>query len=122
MFLVSVEVSGSKSKSKVERSPTLCLNTKINTARRLSQILRPNEEKVALFCHGNFARVWLSSLLKVPLHIMMASFDYDHTGVTVLHFRNNKDGITAPRCMMYSDISHLYAHGPDTNYNGFFKL
>lgn len=86
------------------------------------RILQPNEERVALFCHGNFARVWLSSLLKVPLHIMMANFDYNHTGVTVLRFGNNKDGITVPRCMMYSDISHLYAHGPDTNYNGFFKL
>lgn len=86
------------------------------------RILQPSEEKVALFCHGNFARVWLSSLLKVPLHIMLASFGYNHTGVTVLHFRNNEDGLTAPRCLCYSDISHLYAHGPDTNYNGKFRL
>lgn len=86
------------------------------------RILWPNEEKVALFCHGNFARVWLSSLLKVPLHIMLASFGYNHTGVTILHFKNNENGLTAPRCLTYSDISHLYAYGPDTNYNGNFML
>lgn len=83
------------------------------------RILRPNEEKVALFCHGNFARVWLSSVLKVPLHIMLASFGYTHTGVTVLNFANDESGITAPRCMIYDDISHLYVYGPDTDYNGF---
>ncbi len=86
------------------------------------RILRPSEEKVALFCHGNFARVWLSSLLKVPLLTMMTGFSYQQTGVTVLHFRNNEDGLTAPQCLTYSDISHLYAHGPDTNYNDNFKL
>ena len=86
------------------------------------RILRANHDKIALFCHGNFARVWLSSLLKVPLHIMMASFGYNHTGVTVLYFKNNANGITAPRCLCYSDISHLYAHGPDTLYNGNFEI
>ena len=86
------------------------------------RILRANHDKIALFCHGNFARAWLSSLLKVPLHIMMASFGYNHTGVTVLYFKNNANGITAPRCLCYSDISHLYAHGPDTLYNGNFEI
>ena len=50
------------------------------------RILERNEQKVALFCHGNFARVWLSSLLNVPPLTMMTSFGYEHTGVTVLHF------------------------------------
>ena len=86
------------------------------------RILRPNEEKVALFCHGNFARVWLSDLLRIPVHIMLASFGYNHTGVTVLNFKNNENGITAPRCLCFGDTSHLYAHGPDMNYNGTFAL
>lgn len=86
------------------------------------RILRPNEEKVALFCHGNFARVWLSDLLKIPVHMMLASFGYNHTGVTVLNFKNNENGITAPRCLCFGDTSHLYAHGPDMNYNGTFTL
>lgn len=80
------------------------------------RILRPNEDKVALFCHAAFGRAWLSILLHIPLHIMWSSFSYTHTGVTVVEFRNNKDGFTAPHCLCYSDMSHLYAHGPDMKY------
>ena len=80
------------------------------------KIVTPNEERVALFCHAAFTRAWLSILLHIPVHIMWASFSYDHTGVTVLEFKNNENGITAPQCLTYSDISHLYAHGPDTDY------
>lgn len=86
------------------------------------RVLQPNEEKVALFCHGNFARMWLGSLLKVPLTTMLAGFGYGFTGVTVLHFKNNDDGITAPWCFFYGDTSHLLTEDFDTNYNGKFKL
>ncbi len=77
------------------------------------RILKPNEEKVALFCHSVFARAWLSVLLHIPFHIMWASFNYTHTGVTVVEFENNENGVTAPRCLCYSDVSHLYANGLD---------
>ncbi len=77
------------------------------------RILRNNEEKVALFCHAAFARAWLSVLLHIPLHIMWSSFGYTHTGVTVIEFKNNENGVTAPQCLCYSDISHLYAEKLD---------
>ena len=77
------------------------------------RILRNNEEKVALFCHAAFARAWLSVLLHIPIHIMWASFQYTHTGVTVVEFENNSNGFTAPRCLCYSDVSHLYASNLD---------
>ena len=77
------------------------------------RILRPNEEKVALFCHAAFSRAWLSVLLHVPVHMMWSSFSYTHTGVTVIEFKNNANGITAPRCLCFSDMSHLYAEGLD---------
>ena len=81
------------------------------------RILRPNEEKVALFCHAAFGRAWISRLLHIPLHIMWASFQYTHTGVTVIEFQNNADGFTAPRCLCYSDVSHLYAAGLDLRHD-----
>ena len=86
------------------------------------RILRPNEEKVALFCHGAFSRAWLSILLHIPVHMMWASFGYTHTGVTVLEFRNNENGITAPQCLCYSDISHLYAEGLDRVYDNDIEI
>ena len=71
------------------------------------RIAEPNEERVALFCHAAMGRAWISTLLRIPLHIMWASFDYELTGVTLLEFRNNEDGFTAPRCLFYDDYSHL---------------
>lgn len=77
------------------------------------KILKPNDEKIALFCHSAFARAWLSVLLHIPIHIMWSSFQYTHTGVTVVEFQNNENGVTAPRCLCFSDVSHLYAAGLD---------
>ena len=77
------------------------------------RILRPNEEKVALFCHAAFGRAWLSVLLHLPVHMMWSSFSYTHTGVTVIEFKNNANGVTAPRCLCFSDMGHLYAEGLD---------
>ena len=86
------------------------------------RILKPNEERVALFCHAAFERAWLSVLLHIPLHIMWSSFEYTHTGVTVVEFKNNENGITAPRCLCFSDVSHLYAAGLDLKYNNGVEL
>ncbi len=77
------------------------------------RILKPNEDKVALFCHSVFARAWISVLLHIPLHIMWSGFNYTHTGVTVIEFENNENGFSAPRCLCYSDVSHLYASNLD---------
>jgi len=81
------------------------------------RILRPNHEKVALFCHAAFAKAWISMLLRIPMHIMCASFSYCHTGVTILNFPNYPDGFTAPRCLCYSDLSHFYKEDLEMLYN-----
>jgi probable phosphoglycerate mutase len=77
------------------------------------KILYPNEDRVALFCHSAMGRAWISTLLHIPLHIMWASFAYTHTGVTIIEFANNENGVTAPKCRCYSDMSHLFAAGLD---------
>ena len=86
------------------------------------RILQPNEDRVALFCHSAFARAWLSTLLHIPLHIMWAGFRYTHTGVTVLEFKNNENGVTAPRLLCYSDMSHLYAENLDMIHDNAARL
>lgn len=86
------------------------------------RILRPNEEKVALFCHTCMARAWISTLLHIPVHMMWSAFSYTHTGVTVIEFRNYENGITAPRCLCYSDMSHLYAQKLDMIHNNEFDI
>ena len=77
---------------------------------------------MALFCHSAMARAWISTLLHIPIHLMWAGFNYQHTGVTVLQFKNNANGVTAPQCLCYSDMSHLYAHGPGMDYINKYDL
>ena len=82
------------------------------------RITAPSDDKVALFCHAGMGRILVSYLLHIPLHLMWAGFNYNHTGVTVIEFKNQKTGFTVPRMLCYSDTSHLYAHGPDMKYCG----
>lgn len=86
------------------------------------RILKRNEEKVALFCHAAVSSVWISVLLHIPIHLMWASFSPTHTGVTVIEFKNYENGITAPRCLCFSDTSHLYAEGLDLLHCGEIPL
>jgi len=86
------------------------------------RILRENEDRVALFCHSVFARAWLSTLLHIPIHLMWSGFHFTHTGVTVLEFKNNPNGITAPVCRCFSDMSHLYASGLDMVHDNRVRL
>lgn len=81
------------------------------------RILRANEDKVALFCHTVMGRAWISRLLHIPIHLMWAGFQITHTGVTVLEFKNNENGVTAPYCRCFSDMSHLYAAGLDMRHD-----
>ncbi len=81
------------------------------------RILEPNDKKIALFCHGAFTRAWLSVLLHIPIHIVWSGMGITHTGITLIEFKNNENGYTAPKCLYISDIGHLYAHGPDTIYD-----
>lgn len=87
------------------------------------RIINNNEEKVALFCHGAFSAVWLSALLHIPVNIFLSSFHvHTHTGVTIIQFKNNENGITAPQCLCFSDMSHLAASGLDLLYDNTIEI
>lgn len=86
------------------------------------RILKPSEERVAAFCHHGFGMTWLSQLLQIPPHLFWGSFNISHSGVTILEFENHENGITAPRCLMLSDLSHVYADGLPMEYNNVIKI
>ena len=77
------------------------------------RIISPNEKKIALFCHTAMGRTMLSYLLHIPIHLMWSGFQMTHTGVTVIEFKNNENGLTAPKCLAFSDMGHLYSEGLD---------
>lgn len=71
--------------------------------------VRPNEDRVAVFCHQGFGTTWLSHLLAVPPPLFWSTFDISHSSITILRFENHPDGRTAPVCIALSDTSHIYA-------------
>ena len=86
------------------------------------KILKPNEDRVAVFCHQGFGITWLSYLLSLPFNTFGASFDLAHSSVTILQFENNADGYTAPRCLCLSDVSHFYKHNLPMQYHNVLNI
>lgn len=89
---------------------------------RVYRVERANDERVAVFCHQGFGLTWISHLLQIPPHIMWACFDITHTGVTVLQFENQPDGYSAPKCLCFSDISHIYGERLPMTYDNVLEL
>lgn len=81
------------------------------------KIISPNEKKIALFCHAGFGLILLSHLLNIPPHIFWSGFDISHSGITVLRFKNFESCVTAPKCLIHSDLSHIYAENLPLKYN-----
>ena len=73
------------------------------------RVISPSDEHVALFCHAALSRALVSHLLHIPAHLAWGGFSFTHTGVTVFEMKNPPEGLTAPRCLMLSDMSHLFA-------------
>lgn len=70
--------------------------------------LQKNDKRVALFAHQGFGFAFLSSLLDVPYPTFCTTFDLGLTGVTVIEFKSNKNGIVYPKVLQLSSDSHLY--------------
>ncbi len=75
------------------------------------RVVRPNDDRVAVFCNQGFGTTWLSHLLQIPPVLYWSTFDMNHSSMTIIEFKNNPDGITAPICLAVSDTSHIYADG-----------
>lgn len=73
----------------------------------LYRVNRPNDEKIALFCHGGFGGAWISHLLLLPPAMGRMLFALDTTSVTKFLFENTPNGVTFPRCIYLNDTSHL---------------
>lgn len=82
------------------------------------RLINPNEEKIAIFCHGAFGRTWLSQLLNIPLTIFWASFWISPTSVTTILFEERSKEWAVPRCIGFGDTSHLYEAGIENSSSG----
>ena len=72
------------------------------------RIERPNDDRVAVFCHQGFSMEWLPVLLGIPPQYTFSAFDFTHACISIFEFVNYEDGYTFPRCLCISDTSYLY--------------
>ena len=79
------------------------------------KVLHDNNDRVALFAHQGFGIAFFSSFLDIPYPLFSMHFDLGHSGFAVVEFKN-KNGITTPRVLSFSNDSHLYREGLPTKY------
>ncbi|MBL8992276.1 MAG: histidine phosphatase family protein [Spirochaetia bacterium] len=75
------------------------------------RVVKPNQERVAVFCHGGFGLTWLAHLLDVPLPVMYSSFFLPTSSVSTILMEERSGGIACPRAIGLADLSHLYGKG-----------
>lgn len=85
------------------------------------KIIRPNDERIALFAHQGFGLAFLSCVLDIPYPIFSRQFDICHSGMTVIEFAGS-EGITHPKVLTLSSDSHIYRDGLPTNYNNYISF
>ncbi|MDQ0914896.1 histidine phosphatase family protein [Paenibacillus sp. V4I5] len=72
------------------------------------RILKPNERKIAVFCHMGFALAWLAHLLEMPLPLLWSGFWLAPSSVTTILMDTRSEQWAVPRCLGIGDVSHLY--------------
>ena len=80
------------------------------------RVVKPNDERVALFAHQGFGLAFLSVILDIPYPLFVNHFDIGHTGMTVIEFKN-ENGFAIPKVFTFSSDSHLYREGVSTTYD-----
>lgn len=81
-----------------------------------------DNRRIALFAHQGFGNAFLSCVLDIPYPLFCVHFDICHSGMTVLDFSADTDGVVVPKVLVHSDDSHIYKEGLDTYYNGEFRF
>ena len=82
------------------------------------KVLKPNDDRVALFAHQGFGLAFLSTILDIPYPLFANHFDMCHTGMTVIEF-SDEGGFSIPKVLTLSSDSHLYREGLPTKYNNY---
>ena len=79
------------------------------------RVEKESDERVALFAHQGFGLAFLSVVLDIPYPTFSTTFDFGHTGLTVIEFKND-GGYAYPRVLTFSNDSHIYREGLPTKY------
>ena len=79
------------------------------------KVINDNNERIALFAHQGFGLACLSVVLGIPYPQFSTTFDFGHSGLTLIEFKN-EDGFAYPRVLTLANDSHIYREGLPTKY------
>ncbi|WP_010272165.1 histidine phosphatase family protein [Paenibacillus senegalensis] len=82
------------------------------------EVLRPNKERVAVFCHGGLGVTWLAHLLQIPISIAWSGFWLAPSSVTTVVMDQRSEQWAVPRCIGLGETPHLYKSGLPLQYRG----
>ena len=80
------------------------------------KVIKPNDERIALFAHQGFGFAFLSEILGIPYPVFTSHFNICHSSMTVIEFKE-ENGFAIPRVLTLSSDSHIYREGLPTKYN-----
>ncbi len=79
------------------------------------KIKKPNEQHIAVFCHGGFGAAWISHLLNTAPAAMYPQIRLNTTSVTKFVFANEEVGYTKPILKHLGEIEHIRRVGLKIN-------
>lgn len=85
------------------------------------KVVKPNNERVALFAHQSVGLIFLSHLLDISYPQFCVHFDMCHSGMTVIDFKE-VDGFAIPKIVTLSNDSHLYSEKLPSNYTDELRI
>lgn len=74
------------------------------------------EKRIALFAHEGAGKLFLSSILDIPLPYFSSKFELSHTGVCVIYIDGKCGEYGHARLLTVSNDSHLYREGLPTKH------
>ena len=75
------------------------------------KVTRPNEERIAVFCHGGFGVEWISHLLGMAPGLMFSAIILNTSSVTTFEFPNSPEGYIRPQLKHLNEIYHIHQAG-----------
>jgi probable phosphoglycerate mutase len=87
---------------------------------RLYNAVRPNSDKLLIFCHFGVESVMLSQLFRISPMVLWHNFVALPTSVTRLATQEREEGKAIFTCIQYGDLSHLYAGSEEPSFQARF--
>lgn len=79
------------------------------------KVVQPNDEHIAVFCHGGFGAEWIAHLLGIAPGLMFPAIWLNTSSVTTFEFPASSNGYIRPLLKYLNEIHHIRRTGLTIN-------